>query len=122
MKIKVKKSELHGIGVFATKNIMEGEIIEECPILLIPIKEEKLLDQTHLYNYYYEWDKNYNVILLGFGSIYNHSYNANSEFNEDYKNETMILTAIKDIKEGEEITVNYNGDFNNKEKVWFEKK
>ncbi len=122
MKISVKKSKLHGRGVFAKIDIKKKEIIEECPVILIPIKEEKLLDKTFLHNYYFEWDKNNIAIILGYGSIYNHSYNANAEFDSNPKNKTMFLTAIKNIKKGDEITVNYNGDFNDNKKVWFEKK
>ena len=122
MKITVKKSKLHGRGVFSKIDFKKGEIIEECPVILIPMNEEKFLDKTFLYNYYFEWDKKNVAIILGYGSIYNHSHNANTEFDSNPKNMTMFLTAIKNIKKGEEITVNYNGNHDDKKKVWFEKK
>jgi len=120
MKIVVKKSELHGRGVFAKVDIEKDEIIEECHVILIPIEEEKFLDKTFLYNYYFEWDKNNVAIILEYGSIYNHSHNANAEFDSNTENKTMILTAARKINKGEEITVNYNGDYNDNKKVWFE--
>jgi SET domain-containing protein len=38
----------------------------------------------------------------------------------DFEKEIISVQAIRDIAEGEEITVNYNGDWDDKTKVWFE--
>lgn len=53
--------------------------------------------------------------------MYNHSYNPSAQYIKDFKNNLIRFVAIKDIEEGEEIFVNYNGDPLNQEKVWFEK-
>ena len=119
MKIEVRKSKLHDRGIFATQDINEGEIIEKCPVLLFPIKDEEHLNKSHLYNYYFEWDKDSSSMVLGYGMIYNHSHEPNAEFHIDYENKVFILKAIKKIKIGEEITHNYNGDPDDKTKVWF---
>jgi len=37
-KICVKNSPVHGLGIFATEKIIAGELIEECPILSLPMK------------------------------------------------------------------------------------
>ena len=65
--------------------------------------------------------ENGSAISLGYGSIYNHSYEPNAKYEKDFLNNMLIFRAIKIINKGEEIVVNYNGDPNNKEKVWFEK-
>ena len=121
MKIKFKKSKLHGNGVFAVTDIKKNEIIEICPILILSKKDTKEIDKTNLYNYYFAWGKNNSAISLGYGSLYNHSYEPNARYEDDFLNNRLIFKSIKKIKKGEEITVNYNGDPEDKEKVWFEK-
>ena len=46
MKVKVQKSTTHGIGVFATKDIKKGDVVEVCPMMLFPEKEKKILDEV----------------------------------------------------------------------------
>jgi len=121
MKIEVKKSELHGNGVFAITNIQKDEIIESCPIIILNEKDTKEIDKTHLYNYYFSWEDNISAISLGYGSIYNHSYEPNAKYEKDSLNKRIIFKSINKIKKGEEITVNYNGDPENRNKVWFDK-
>lgn len=121
MVIEFKKSKLHGIGIFATSDIQANEIIEICPIIILNEKDTKEIDKTHLYNYYFSWKDNGSAISLGYGSIYNHSYEPNAKYEKDFLSNMLTFRAIKKIKKGEEIFVNYNGDPNNKEKVWFDK-
>lgn len=122
MKVQVKKSEIHGKGIFATKDIKKDEVIEVCPIIILNQEDTKIIDNTSLYNYYFGWRNNGSAIVLGYGSIYNHSYQPNARYNRDFINNNVIFIAIKPIRKGEEITVNYNGNPNSQEKVWFEKR
>ncbi len=116
-------SELHGRGVFAAQDISEGEIIEICPVLIFPKAELPLVRQTMLDNYYFDWgtEGEYFAVCLGYGSLYNHEYEPNAEYGMDFEAQTIDFYAIKNIVAGEEITVNYNGEPGNMEKVWFEK-
>ncbi|MDD5417616.1 MAG: SET domain-containing protein [Candidatus Nanoarchaeia archaeon] len=119
MKIEVKESKLHGRGIFATQDINEDEIIEDCPLIICNTADEEHFDKTALKDYYFDWEEGKTIaIALGYGSLYNHSYNPNAKFSENSQN-TLIILAIKPIKKGEEITVNYNGH-NSDEKVWFD--
>ncbi len=121
MKIEFKKSSLHGTGIFAKTDFKNNEVIEICPIIILNEKDTKKIDKTHLYNYYFSWKEEESAISLGYGSIYNHSYDSNAIYEKDFLNNLIIIKSIKKIKKGQEITVNYNGDANNKEMVWFEK-
>ncbi len=101
---------LHIRGLIAGRIIKKNETIERCPIILIDKKEEPHLKQTTLWRYYYEWNNTRHCIVLGYASLINHSYKPNAIYSFDYKNKNLIFKAIKNIKSGEEILVNYNQD------------
>lgn len=96
-------------GLIASQPIKSGELIEKCPVILVDKKlEESALKQTVLWKYYYEWNRKYHCIVLGYGGLINHSYTPNAKYVFDYKHNYLLYKAIKNISPGEEITVNYN--------------
>jgi uncharacterized protein len=121
--IYVAASELHGKGVFAARDIEAGEVIEVCPILLIPKAQLIHIRQTVLDDYYFDWGEagEWYALCLGYGSLYNHSYEPNAEYGMDFEAQTIDFYCLKNIEAGHEILINYNGDADNKDKVWFEK-
>ncbi|MGV8162820.1 MAG: SET domain-containing protein [Candidatus Nanoarchaeia archaeon] len=119
-KIEVGQSTLGGRGVFASRNITIKEVIEDCPLLILPANEEWLIKETELYNYYFKFDDNNLGIALGYGSLYNHSSAPNAQFVKDLSNKRLIVQPLRYIPSGEEILVNYMGDNSRGEKVWFE--
>jgi len=114
---------LHGRGVFCGVDLKAGEVIEICPVLIVPENETELLDETVLYNYVFIWgdDDQKGAIVFGYGSMYNHAYEPNAEYKANYEDDTFTVYALKDIAAGEEIYINYNGDPSNKKLVWFDK-
>lgn len=117
--IRIDDTDNKGRGVFARKNIKKLNIFESCPVIVIPRKECR--KGTVLDNYVYLWNKNA-AVPMGAGLCYNHSYEPNAVYELDFKDNVIHFIALRDIKEGEEITVNYNGDPKSKRKVWFEVK
>lgn len=117
--ITVKKTEKYGRGIFAIRNIMKGEFIEKAPVVVIPITEWKLMKKNILSNYVFRWGED-KAIALGYGSLYNHSYTSNARYYTNIENQSIDFYAWEDIQEGEEITVNYNGDPEDKAPLWFE--
>ena len=107
-KVRFSKSEMGGLGVFATTDIKAGQVIERCPVILVPANEDKLLDRTALTNYYFEFSERYVAICLGYGSLYNHSYHANAIYDVSAKRRLIIFRAVKAIQKNEEICINYN--------------
>lgn len=120
----VAPSKIGGRGVFTTQKIPKGSIIEVCPVIVTPKKQLKHLDKTELYNYYFQWGDDYEdgAFILGYGSLYNHSYKPNAHYLADFEMGTVDFFALKDIAAGEEIFTNYNGDPKNKNKLWFDVK
>jgi hypothetical protein len=40
----------------------------------------------------------------------------------DFDSETISVKTVRSIKAGEELFINYNGDWNDEKKVWFDAK
>ncbi len=122
--IVIKRIPKKGRGVFALKDFKKGDIVENAPVLIFTPKERKHLEKTLLNYYVYPWRSTRGAALvLGFGSIYNHSYSPNADWKQNFKTRSMIYRAIKTIKKGEEIMVNYNGEPDDNAPIdWFEVK
>ncbi len=109
-----------GRGVFTSSYIRAGEVIEVCPVLLFNNEDDAHhIEVTPLANYYYRWDDERNAFVLGYGSLYNHSYKPNAYYRRNYTEQTMEFIALRDIQEGEEILINYNGHPNCMDPLWF---
>lgn len=110
-----------GRGVFAANDIRQGQIIEVCPIILVPEHDMSNLAESILVTYFFYFGKKneYLAIVLGFGSIYNHSYEPNAKYKIKKSENTMTFTAIENIKKNKEITISYS-PLENKAPLWFE--
>lgn len=120
--LSVKESPGKGRGIFAQRNFKKGEIIETCPVIVLPAEEVNTLELTELYNYYFAWgsDSKKAAIALGYGSLYNHSYTPNAKYEKDFEKNSLKYICIRDIYKDKEITINYNCDPEDKTPVWFE--
>jgi len=116
--IEVRRVRGKGRGVFARRPIAAGEVIETCPVLVLP--EGSLGDESNgLWSYGFAWGRGTVALALGYGSLYNHSYRPNARY-DDVGPRTKAFTAIRAIAPGDEITVNYNGEPGKRAKVWFD--
>ena len=116
-----------GRGVFTKEKIRANVIIEESPVIVMSNEDRVHLDRTLLHDYIFEWGKDtvkppQCCIALGLVSLYNHSYESNCEYFMDFNKETIQIKTIRPIKKGEEVTLNYNGNWNDNKQVWFDAK
>jgi|SRR6185437_5555332 len=120
----IKRTETRGKGVFTNENINADKIIEESPVIVMSAEDRVNLDKTLLHDYIFAWGdkKDKCCVALGFVSMYNHSYQSNCEYFMDFEEETIQIKTVKNIKAGEELTINYNGNWNDKKKIWFDVK
>jgi hypothetical protein len=121
--LHISQSPGKGKGVFTTEPIEAGTLIEIAPVVVLPEKDSALIDQSFLYNYYFLWGddhKNY-AICMGYGSMYNHSYDPNCIYETYYDDDTIHFITRRQIAAGEELTVNYNHDPEDQKPVWFDK-
>jgi len=120
----IEQSNGKGRGVFTKQTIPAFTIIEVSPVIVMSAKERILLDQTLLHDYIFEWgrDSKECCMALGYVPVYNHSYKSNCEYEMDFENAIIMIKTIKAVEAGEELFINYNGDWNNAKKIWFDVK
>ncbi len=110
-KLEVKESPGKGLGVFATQDIAEGEILEDCPV-------KSLGNELSATNVFSDYRFNYpkgvgsklRVLTLGLGAVFNHSDNNNAYWiNHPGIEQVFRFVATRDIKSGEEVCTSYGG-------------
>lgn len=114
----VAPSLLGGRGVFTAAEIPAGTIIELAPVILLSSEDRNTIHDTHLHDYYFQWDGDKAAIALGLGSLYNHHDEANANFELDYEFRQIRFAALRTIQSGEEITTDYRSGAPEM-KLWF---
>ena len=113
-----------GRGVYTSSGIEAGTVVEMSPVIVMTNDDRKLLDKTLLHDYIFEWGKKgaQCCMALGYVPMYNHSYKSNCEYEMDFDNDLISIKTVRYIKEGEELFINYNGEWNDSKPLWFEAK
>jgi len=111
-----------GRGVFTSEKLKAGTVIEIAPVIVMGQNDRMLIDQTLLHDYIFEWGDQHDqcCMALGYVPVYNHSYRSNCEYEMDYDNHLISIKTVRNIKKGEELFINYNGEWNDEKKLWFE--
>jgi SET domain-containing protein len=112
-KIEVRRSKKYGNrsrAIYAIKEIAAGEIIEDCPVIRMPVSD---IFSPTLFAFIFHWlddrkysQKGFSAIALGYGSLYNHSNEPNAKFTI-ISVDCLRFEALRKIKKGEEITIHY---------------
>ena len=113
-----------GRGIFASRKIQAGDLIEEAPVIVLPGAEiEQHLERTVLQR-----------LLLSVGrrrggrrdpagpllAVQPFVLQPNTVFVPRPETCTIRFVALRDIEAGEEITTNYNGNPDSLKPVWFD--
>jgi SET domain-containing protein len=107
-----------GRGVLAERAIEAGEVVERAPVLIIPQDDRRAIDLTSVANHIFMWEHDtvaedlYTgngraALVLGFTSLLNHSETPNCDFVRYIDALALDLVAIRDIRSGEELTIDY---------------
>jgi SET domain-containing protein len=115
-KITVKTTKKFGRGVYAKTRIRRGAIIERSPLVILPKNE---VDETELVDYCFDWARNKVALALGTGSLFNHSFDPNAEWEEDKKKMQMVFQATQTIQQGEQIFINYGYPLSEVNRPWY---
>jgi SET domain-containing protein len=106
--IQVRKSILHGLGVFATNDIPGNTLLEECHGAILSKEEfDTVKEIPAIACNTFSVSKTEIILPYGYGAIYNSKKNANvkSIYNVDRK--ILSFYTTKDIKMHEELFLDY---------------
>tara|TARA_B100001057_G_C22545978_1_gene831543 strand:- start:10 stop:501 length:492 start_codon:yes stop_codon:yes gene_type:complete len=119
---KVKKSKVHGYGVFATQNIKKNKKIIEYIGEKITKKEGDKRSSIRIKKYLrskvtgsvyiFELNKKYDIDgspTYNKARYINHSCNPNCEV--DIINDQIWISSIKNVKKGDELSYDYGYEF-----------
>ena len=120
----IGNSSLNNRGVFCAQSLSACEVVEICPLIILPATEVMQIDQTILFEYYFDWPdgKGSIGIALGYGSLYNHSEDPNAKVIMDLDSNEIIIETIQSIQSGDEILIDYLDGQRDRTKLWFEAK
>ena len=101
--------DIHGRGVFAGQHLSEGDLVEICPVIVLAPGEGQFLNSSELFNYYFLWGEKRDAyaIALGYGSLYNHAFDANLDFTPRLDDKTISFFCTKEIQAGNELFIDY---------------
>ena len=110
-----------GRGVFAARDLAEGEALDEAHVLLISAEDAARLEETPIGQHYFQWegadddnDRWRGAVALGVVSLVNHSPTPNAGVWQDYARERIVLEALRPVAAGEEILIDYEIE------LWFD--
>ena len=86
-KIFIKKSNIHGYGVFANQDIKSGELLEECPYFEVShsLEKLKLLSTSEASSYLFRYPSSrdgkleHYAFVFGCGSLFNSAKNLDEK-------------------------------------------
>ena len=111
-RIQVRRSGVHGKGVFALQDIAEGEVLIEYvgEIISWPEAQERHphdpADPNHTFYFHIDESRVIDAKVGGNSSRWiNHACNANCEADE--KDGRIFITALRNIQAGEELNYDY---------------
>jgi SET domain-containing protein len=107
--LEVRRVPGKGRGVFATRSFRTGEIIDVCPVIPLTRAEATRCSETILDDYFFEWGprRTAYALALGYGSLFNHSDDANAAFECRTRQLQIRFRATRHIPSGEQITIDY---------------
>jgi len=105
--IAVKNSSIHGKGIFALTDIPEEELIMVIKGEVITGKECERREEEEN-NVYIFWNGRYYIDTINTDKIkyINHNCDPNC-YVDDRDKETLNLISLREIKKGEELTIDY---------------
>jgi len=90
----ITHSEGRGRGVFTAAELSPGDLIEFCPLILMPKKDKECIHASYLHDYYFLSPEQIICIALGYGSIYNHNIPANVQSQSQFQTVTCVKVSL----------------------------
>ena len=123
-KLEIRKSPIHGYGVFAKEFIRGYETLEECHFIDLGgnLYESELLGR-YIWKFptpvddngnEFTWKKCTSILAFGFASIYNSTLDNQSNnvnYDIDWENKLVRYSTNKDVHQYEELLVYYGDEY-----------
>lgn len=108
-------------GVFTAEDIEADTLVEVAPVIVMTAADRLLLDQTPLHDYIFEWGEDHRscAMALGYVPVYNHAAPSNCEYEMDFEHRLIRVRTVRAIRAGEQLFINYNGNWDHPGPVWF---
>lgn len=112
----VAPSHVHGWGVFAAKEFVEGELLHESPGRLLRGTAAEVRDDVFEVGWDDEDADNLSILGLGFASLHNHADEPNTAalWERSQRHQGNIVGtfyALRPIATGEELLISYGDDW-----------
>lgn len=110
---KITFSEQFGREVTATEFIYQDDTVELCEILVLDMADTSTINEfTDLKFYTFKFNEHQDCLVLGNGEIFNHSDTPNVTYDlvESEGRTKMRFKALRDIKTGEQLFIDYAKD------------
>jgi hypothetical protein len=104
----------YGHGIFTTTAIPADTTLEECPYLRIKSDECTASLDDYVFNLETAEENGETDIyslVLGWGSLFNHSYNHNTEYWHDTDRGLIVFHTIRFVSAGKQLFVNYGKEW-----------
>ena len=105
--VYVKRVRGKGWAAFCAKKIPIYTDFNVTPLLVLTAKQTKLMADSILESYWYDFGPRQRAIALGLGSIMNHSSNPNCSFHFSATKRTLTFFSLEEIPAHTELTHDY---------------
>lgn len=114
----VAESPLGGRGVFTDVDLAEDDVVEVCPVIVVPADQLGALDGTTLRDHWYGWgDDGDAAVAMGHGSFYNHADDPTCTYEAHDVLDALVVRTTRAVPAGTELTIDYTGGGTNE--LWF---
>jgi uncharacterized protein len=103
-----------GHGIFTTTFLPAATTLEECPYLRLKADECTGILDDYVFNLESteeNGESDYYSLVLGWGSLFNHADNHNTEYWHDTDRDLIVFHTIKEVAAGQQLFVNYGKEW-----------
>jgi SET domain-containing protein len=108
-KLYIKPSPFGGKGVFASRDIKKGEVLEYSPYIEDTLDKFTGVVRDYVFNKPTDSSDRRAILVFGYSSMYNHADVPSADWN--IENDGMKITANKNINKDDEIFISYGSNY-----------
>lgn len=110
----IKETKEFGRGLYALHTIHRRSIVFRCELLVLGSIDTSTVNESGLKHYTFKYNNAQDCIVLGDGSMFNHSKEPNVAYRLEPIVEggrpVMVFWALKDIQPHEQLFIDYKQD------------